>query len=808
LLGADALGEGTFAAIEQHVVGCPECKAVLERLAHPHHDPTTVLPGPARFPHIPGFEIQCELGSGAMGVVYRAVKTGLDRPVALKILTGASGSDPISDTRRHWLREARAVSLARHPNVVPLYDFGEADGCFYLVLEYVPGGSLKRRLGEPLPPRVAARLVETMAHAVGHLHGRGLLHLDLKPSNILLDCEENAAWDRVTPRISDFGLAVSDGGHDVSETSLAFPRGTPSYMAPEQAAASRGQLGAATDIHALGAILYELLTGRPPFQGASTLETLDQVRHQNPVPPRRLNPKIPRGLETIALKCLEKNPSRRYASAEALAGDLRRWLDGKPISARPVSPIERAWRWCRRRPAVASLIAALGATVLMSFVVLFAFYRHADDQRRRAEAAHQRAEEQRLRAEMTRREAEQNLEIAAAVIDPLEQLVMSAFQGKRPLEGDQLDRTAKLLREQIARVRTNRTFPPELLARLGQINWEIAGRLLASGRLDEARGLTREKSDLMRQCREFDPENEDYLWGMVHAFWSSGLIEIEAQRFEPALNHLDQATSLVLETASTNAARLEFACYLFEAYRRVQGRLAPGGSHEARKRAREGQLKMLTLFKPEGSERPDLLLCMACALADHGEWVRARGFVESLATKRRPVPLEPPWLRQNVERRLAEWFARELWHWDSREEGRDVGLEDRDRWADEMVHLLADLRQALGIPGALSPHAIAQMTHELATRAAIQRREGRLDEADRTVASLMAIAQRLVREFPAHPRAHVMLSEAFLQESKKGWRRNDLKAIQRGLAQSIEELQRALTLDPHDDLARRCLQDH
>ena len=177
-----------------------------------------------------------------------------------------------------------------------------------------------------------------------------MFHLDLKPSNILLDGDTNASWDEVTPKVSDFGLALSYGYHDVSETSLACPRGTPSYMAPEQANANRAQIGAASDIHALGAMLYELLTGRPPFQGTSTLETLDQVRGQNPVPPRRLNPKIPRDLETIALKCLEKNPFRRYASAEALAGDLRRWLDGKPISARPVSPIEHAWRWCRRRP--------------------------------------------------------------------------------------------------------------------------------------------------------------------------------------------------------------------------------------------------------------------------------------------------------------------------------------------------------------------------------------------------------------------------------------------------------------------------
>ena len=307
-----------------------------------------------------------------MGVVYRAIETGLDRPVALKILAGELGSDAGSKARRHWLREARAVSRVRHPNIVPLYDYGEADGCFFLVLEYVPGGSLKQRLTEPLPPRTAAGLMETIARSVGYVHGQGLFHLDLKPSNILLDGDADASWDQLTPRVADFGLAVSDGSNDVSETSLAFPRGTPSYMSPEQASANREQIGAASDIHALGAILYELLTGRPPFQGASTLETLDQVRGQNPVPPRRLNPKIPRDLETITLKCLEKSPSRRYTSAEALADDLRRWLDGKPISARPVPSTEHAWRWCRRQPIVASLAAALVLAVVGGIAGLLA----------------------------------------------------------------------------------------------------------------------------------------------------------------------------------------------------------------------------------------------------------------------------------------------------------------------------------------------------------------------------------------------------------------------------------------------------
>jgi tetratricopeptide (TPR) repeat protein len=676
------------------------------------------------------------------------------------------------------------------------------------VLEYIPGESLEERLLGPMRPRDAALLMAAIADAVHHIHQAGLLHLDLKPSNILLDGDPQAAWEKLAPKVADFGLAVFDSNHDSAVTTMAGPRGTPSYMAPEQATTTHAPLQAAADIHALGAVLYELLTGRPPFQGTSPLETLDQVRSQEPVPPRRLNPKIPRDLETIALKCLQKSPLRRYASADALASDLRRWLGGRPIFARPASPFEHAWRWCCRRPAVASLNAALAATVLISFAVLFAFYRRAEAQRRRAEAAHQRAEDQRQHADMARREAERNLEIASAVIDPLERLVFETFAGGHPLEGDRLDQTAKLLREQIGLARTDRRFPPQILNMLSRINWVVGSRWKSSGRLDEARVLLQERVDLMRQCRELEPGNDVYLWEMVHALLCVGELETASGRFEPALDHLDQATSLALETANASPNRPEYASFLFDKYRAVQDSLADGGTPKILERSRKGQLKVLSLFKPEGPDRPDQLLFVACALADDGECARARGFVERLASKRRPVPSEPLWLRQNVERALEGWFARESWHWASRKEAQGGGLEAWDREADETFRLLVDMGHALGIPVHCPDDAIELMTNALTDRAASQRKNGRLDDADRTIASLMASAQRLVREFPAHPRAHDMLGTAFMEESKQGWQRKDLKAIKQGLARSIEELQRALALDPHDDLVRRRLQIH
>jgi serine/threonine protein kinase len=321
-LGSDSVGDATYAAIEGHIEGCPDCLEALERLAAVDDEHSDVLPTADRWPRIPGFAIERELGRGASGVVYLATQTDLHRRVALKVLTRALDQRARPAARRRWLWEARAISRVRHPNVASLHDYGEAEGWFYLVLEFIPGGTLKERLAASVSPPVAAGLAETIARAVGSIHGSGLLHLDLKPSNILLDGEVGDSWSRVVPRVSDFGLALFDDP-DASITSLAGPRGTPSYMAPEQVIGSSGRIGPAADIYAIGAILYALLTGRPPFQGASAIETLDRVRNRDPVPPRRIDGAIPRDLQTICLACLQKDPVRRYATADALADDLR-----------------------------------------------------------------------------------------------------------------------------------------------------------------------------------------------------------------------------------------------------------------------------------------------------------------------------------------------------------------------------------------------------------------------------------------------------------------------------------------------------
>jgi serine/threonine-protein kinase len=331
-------------------------------------------------PHVPGYEIVAGLGRGGMGVVYQARQCSLKRLVALKMIVTGLHADP--QARGRFRTEAEAVARLQHPNIVQIHEVGEYDGRPFLSLEYIDSGSLQRQVaGTPQPEREAARLVETLARAVHYTHQRGILHRDLKPSNVLLTADG-------TPKITDFGLAkILDTDYGLSRGEALL--GTPGYMAPEQAAGDATKVGASADVYSLGAILYELLTGRVPFQGATPLATLEQVRTREPVPPRRLCRSVSHDLETICLKCLEKEPAKRYPSAEAFADDLHTFLEGQPIQARPAPAWQRLWRRARRRPAVVAwaLVAAALACLLLT---ARSYFRAADQlARHRAEEKYQ-----------------------------------------------------------------------------------------------------------------------------------------------------------------------------------------------------------------------------------------------------------------------------------------------------------------------------------------------------------------------------------------------------------------------------------
>jgi serine/threonine-protein kinase len=316
----------------------------------------------AELPQIPGYEVEAVLGRGGMGVVYKARDLRLNRPVALKMLLAGAYAAP--DERERFLREAEAVAGLRHANIVQVYGAADHEGRPYFTMEFVEGGSLAQRLsGAPQPARQAAELLTALAGAVQVAHQGGIVHRDLKPANILLTADGTA-------KVADFGLARHFGGGPA--LTLSGSRlGTPSYMAPEQAAGKPDEVGPAADVYALGAVLYEMLTGRPPFRGETATETERQVVAEEPVPPARLNPKVPRDVETICLKCLSKDPARRYASAAALAEDLGRFLRDEPIVARPPGLSERGARWVRRRP---TLAVALAASLLAAVAVIAASF--------------------------------------------------------------------------------------------------------------------------------------------------------------------------------------------------------------------------------------------------------------------------------------------------------------------------------------------------------------------------------------------------------------------------------------------------
>jgi WD40 repeat protein len=322
--------------------------------------PRPLSPAASRVPCVRGYEVLGKLGQGGMGAVYKAHHLRLNRVVALKVVGEAPNARPEDLVR--FRQEAELIARLHHPNVVQIYEVGEYPGGSYLALEYVDGPALDRQVnGTPQPPRQAAQLVETLARAVHYAHGQGIVHRDLKPANVLLTSAG-------APKITDFGLARLVELESGLTTDGAI-MGTPNYMAPEQADARLKDVGPHTDTYALGAILYECLTGRPPFRGATVLDTLDQVRQQDPVPPHRLlgskRRACPADLETICLKCLEKEPQRRYASAGALADDLGRYLAGEPIAARPVGPAGRAWRWARRNPGWAAMLATVAGLLLL-----------------------------------------------------------------------------------------------------------------------------------------------------------------------------------------------------------------------------------------------------------------------------------------------------------------------------------------------------------------------------------------------------------------------------------------------------------
>jgi serine/threonine protein kinase len=558
----------------------------------------------------PGYELKEELGRGGMAVVYRARQQNLDRIVALKMILGGAITSPAVLVR--FEQEARTVAQLQHPGIVQIYEVGEHRGLPYLSLEYLAGGTLHDWLrGRPLPAIEAARLIERVARTVQFAHDRGVIHRDLKPANLLLtqrpsesSFEATLVVDPNAPagdshpagdvgvKIADFGLARWHGtANNLTITGQVI--GTPSYMAPEQArGAGDDAARPALDVYSLGAILYELLTGHPPFRGATLLDTLAQVRNDEPVSPRRLQPQLPRDLETICLKCLEKSPERRYAAAGSLADDLARFLKGQTITARPVMWPERVWKWMQRSPGVAALTAA---TVLFAGAGLTGImegarraeqsandarrdrdkadelWKTADEQRKLAEteqaravAAHEEAERQRqlaeadkLRAIAARTEAESNFRSAMDAVNALTRLGQQLrYEPRQQATSRRIfDESLKFYEGFL----TARSGDPALQYLAAVALLEAGDVRSDMGEVEKADELLTRAAGLLNELIEHEPSNLTYRWSASRIAHKHG--HLNRRRLQPEAAEENYLTGIVhldaiLAANPTNAVAL------------------------------------------------------------------------------------------------------------------------------------------------------------------------------------------------------------------------------------------------------------
>lgn len=561
----------------------------------------------------PGYEILGELGRGGMGVVYKARQIGLNRLVALKMIL-AGGRASIGDLSRFRL-EAEAVARMQHPSIVQIYEVGDHEGQPFFSLEFVDGGNLADQIkGNPQPAWLAAAVVRQLAEAMEYAHRRGIVHRDLKPANVLLA----GPWKTVTtrpagssanllstqPKVTDFGLA-KQFQEDSAQTREGAIMGTPSYMAPEQARGRNKDIGPPADVYALGAILYDLLTGGPPFRGETVMDTLQQVLNREPLPPTTLQEKVPRDIETICLKCLEKEIPKRYATAGELAEDLRRYLDGEPIQARPVSVLERAWKWARRRPAAAALlvVSALGMIALAAggFVlaevkarqanIQSALRAEADRKAKEAQDARDDAENKRelavqaeKRADNEKNRAEANFRRAIAAVDE-----MLGQVGRQRLAHE--PRMEKVRRELLKRATD---FYEQFLDERADdpnVRWQTANshrnlgdiyRML--GRPDEAEKHYRRSIGLLDDLLKNSPKDMRYREDQAASWKALGGVLTETRKLEEAESLLDralEARNALAKEAGADPVRLQAVAVTAQELGQVQrqrGRLSQAES--------------------------------------------------------------------------------------------------------------------------------------------------------------------------------------------------------------------------------------
>jgi serine/threonine protein kinase/tetratricopeptide (TPR) repeat protein len=764
--GTDGRATSFSTGLAAHIEDCPDCRERLKRYVDDGLEslpaPPGELPATDAAPRIDGFTIERELGRGAMGVVYLARRDTLRRQVAVKLLPGGRRAGPRE--RRQWLREAEAAAQVRHPHVVTLHEVAETDDWFLLVLEFIPGGTLADRLAEPLIPRSAARLTETIARAVHHIHQCGQLHLDLKPSNILLDGELSAGWDAVTPKVSDFGIArTAEPG--ATDTGPAGPGGTPSYMAPEQITRARKDLTASADIHGLGAILYHMLTGRPPYQGATILETIDLVKRHDPIPPRRLNPRIPADLETICLKCLQKDPESRYSSATCLADDLGRWLGGNPILVRPVSSLEKGWRWCRQRPVAAALAAALLLTLSVGVASVTLLWRQAETALVRADENFQKSNE---------------------ILGDLIDLSVGGKYGLPKVMT--LDHTISVLeqiRKQLQSQAGGRPDDLTMADHLTSIELCLDMALLQARRHDEARKLMLES--LARLDALARPYTSDAMVIKYRARCLNRLAEVTEGMgdLDDSVDYHKRAVQLY-EDQCRVARRPESYLFLLESRHELAWLYFKRGNREHARALFAANRRLLDGLPP-GYEGPT-------------DRVRRLG-VEINCTLGTDVSRAP-------RAEETDLLASDNPAPNSRLKSLTDEKQTPSKWAIHIAEILrhGNDQEAASAARRESEDAL-QLTDRLFPLASLFRQIEDIDRAERIADRIMALARYFLAKHPDQPAAHLILSQAYGQLYKNASRKGDDATVAANMKLALAAAQHASLLNPNNEVAQRAVYD-
>jgi serine/threonine protein kinase len=631
-------------------------------------------PEPGLVPAIPGYEILEELGRGGMGVVYKARQISLKRIVALKMIRAVELAEAHELAR--FKAEAEAAAQLQHPNIVQIYEVGEYAGQPYFSLEYVDGGSLSDHLRTELPSTddAAAILVE-LAEAIHFAHVKGIIHRDLKPGNVLIGTTEKtentekkgkkrgpaSVYSKSSAvKITDFGLAkqlADQSGRTTSGTVV----GSPSYMPPEQAKGEIDRIGPRSDVYSLGAILYEMLTGRPPFRAATAVETMAQVAAQEPVAPGRLQPRLPRDLETICLKCLEKDPQKRYASAKSLAADLERFREGKPIMARPVSVFERSWRWCRRNPAVAALTGGLAAVILISLVTMTALYFRAESQRKLTAASELKARKEERIAAARLADHSNNVALFMYNSGQFSQAEASYRQAidirtklaaEYPNDPDHrreqavaLNNLANLLKD-TGRSADAEAAYREALALLEKLNQELpndpqvrralaaclnnwANQLTEEGRLDDAKSSFQRALELQERLVAETPTDQLFTYELGNSYANYGLMLTDAGKPKEAMAWLDKGIARLQAVLDQNSRQTTAQQFLSLAHANRARALVK--LNRASESINDWDQAILL---NDGVKRPQFRAERIQALAKSGDYTKAAADLDALARRR------------------------------------------------------------------------------------------------------------------------------------------------------------------------------